>query len=471
MNNNPLATVIRNAFIKNVIQQPAVYDDSAYSNTIGNILKHKRIYRFEKAINQFLQNCGQAPVPHFELKTSEKNLLTFSLQLSGYIRDAQKALNKMSNAHACDPDLIKLYDAAAEYSVACNNQIEDSKYIFHEHCDYQIWKVNIQDKLANATFDNDNIEIDPKRRNLFLFMPFHIRGNQEELRHWSTLFLNEAIDNKEIFGPQVDVYLIHFPVEQPRGEKFSLTLKTIKDPQNYYTKADMDLIKKHFHPFLGNNIKIDKQNKITECDTHSAEKFNNQCNNITILGYCAAGAHAHRCINAFSKLASQIYPQQTTHDALKNIHVINFAFLAIQEENKYSSIHFMNNYANDHLRKEPFVKMFTPEEYDKYKYTPSIAPSRITVQQNGQRIIEAFNLPEDFAVYDSENRKQNLANLEHGHHMAVITKQNANSRQNYPMKRFVSTLENTCLRTSNHSANIQNLSVPYILQHKKQSIR
>ena len=146
-------------FIKNVIQQPAVYDDSAYSNTIGNILKHKRIYRFEKAINQFLQNCGQAPVPHFELKTSEKNLLTFSLQLSGYIRDAQKALNKMSNAHACDPDLIKLYDAAAEYSVACNNQREDSKYIFHEHCDDQIWKVNIQDKLANATFDNDNIEI------------------------------------------------------------------------------------------------------------------------------------------------------------------------------------------------------------------------------------------------------------------------------------------------------------------------
>jgi hypothetical protein len=110
MNNNPLAIVIKNAFIKNVINQPCNDDNSAYKNTIGNILKHKRIYRFEKAINQFLENSGQTKIPPFNLKTDEKNLLTFSLQLSGYIRYAQKALKKMNSSHACDPDLIKLYD-------------------------------------------------------------------------------------------------------------------------------------------------------------------------------------------------------------------------------------------------------------------------------------------------------------------------------------------------------------------------
>ena len=439
MNNNPLAIVIKNAFIKNVINQPCNDDNSAYKNTIGNILKHKRIYRFEKAINQFLENSGQTKIPPFNLKTDEKNLLTFSLQLSGYIRDAQKALNKMNSSHACDPDLIKLYDAAAQYSAACNNQIEGSKYIFKEHCDYQFWKINNTDTLVNATFDNTNIQINPHKKNLFLFMPFHIKGEQEDLRYWSNLFLNDTIDNKEIFGSKVDVYLVHFPVEQPRGEKFSLTLKTIKNPEKYYDKSDMNLAKNHFSVFFGKDIKINPQHQIIGGKKFSANEFKEACKNITILGYCSAGAHAHRFVNALSHLAKSIYPEQTVSESLKNICVINYAFLPIQENNKYSSIHFMSNYADDNMRKEPFIKMFTPEAYEKNKYKNGNNQSHITTSPN--RIIEAFDLPEDFAILDSDNKKHPLANIENGHHMAVITKENANSPSNYPKNKFNSIVQ------------------------------
>ena len=125
MYNNPIATVIREAFIQNVYSQPITADnDNISHNTIQNIMRHKRITLFEKAINQFLTKSGEQPVPKTSQFTNEKNLLTFSLQLSGYIRDAQKQLNKLQAAHACDKDLIDLYKAAAKYSVDCNNKIE-----------------------------------------------------------------------------------------------------------------------------------------------------------------------------------------------------------------------------------------------------------------------------------------------------------------------------------------------------------
>ena len=115
MNNNPLAVAIRNAFIKNVLEKPFVENkEEAAQNTIKNILKNRRICLFEQAINRFLIASGQPPVQMSSQFADEKNLLTFSLQLSGYIRDAQKALDKLSNIHACNPALINLYRAAAK---------------------------------------------------------------------------------------------------------------------------------------------------------------------------------------------------------------------------------------------------------------------------------------------------------------------------------------------------------------------
>ena len=125
MYNNPIAQIVRNAFIENVSRKELIQNiEDPKVNTIGNILRNRRITLFEKAINRFLQKSGLPDIPPISQYVNEKNLLTFSLQLSGYIRDAQQELDKLSNKHACDPDLIKLYEAAAKYSVDCNEKIE-----------------------------------------------------------------------------------------------------------------------------------------------------------------------------------------------------------------------------------------------------------------------------------------------------------------------------------------------------------
>lgn len=446
MNNNPLAAAVRTAFIKNVLEKPLTEDrDEAAQNTIGNILKNKRISLFEKAVNRFLTNSGQPPVRMSSQFADEKNLLTFSLQLSGYIRDAQKALDKLSTAHACDPDLINLYRAAAKYSADCTGKIKGSKYVFREHCDYRFWKVNNFDTLANAEFIGGDFRIDPKRRNLIVSMPFHIQDTQEELQNWSSKFLNDTLDNKRVFGSKVDVYLAHFPIEQPRGEKFALSLETIRNPQNHFEEVDIRFVQQHLLPFIGQDIRTDRHNRVVSGQPYDAETFKENCR-ITFLDYCAGGAHVHRWINAFSHIASQLYDRRTTEDALKNMFVISHAFLPIQKESKYSGAHFMSSFADDKMRKEPFIKMFNPELYEQSKYRPDTgAPARITVMPDNRNYIIALSLPEDFAVYDEQHGKQPLPDLENGHHMAVVTRRNANSLVNYPYRQFMTVLENASL--------------------------
>ncbi|MBE6452035.1 MAG: hypothetical protein E7012_00900 [Alphaproteobacteria bacterium] len=447
MNNNPLAIAIRNAYIKHVLTKPLVNDaEHACKNTIENILRNKRTYQFEKALNKFLTNSGLPPVPYSSPANDEKDILTFTLQLSGYIRDAQKQLANLQHNYACDIDLIDLYKAAAKYSVECNGKIADSKYIFHEHCDYKFYQVINPTTLSQAQFIETGFEIDPNRPNLFVSMPFHIKSDQAELQKWSTKYLNKILDNQQVFGSQVDVYLAHFPLEQPRGEKFALALETIRNPQNYFEDADMKFVKDNLIKFLGNNIQINNKNQIISSDAFSDETFKQTCKNITILDYCAGGAHSHRWINAFSHLANQIYDKETVKDALKNIFVVSYAFLPIQKENKYSGAHFMSNFADDTMRKEPFIKMFNPVVYEQSKFHKNChTPAKISIMPDKRNYIIAFNLPEDFAVYNEKNEKVSLPDLENGHHMGAITQPNANSWHNYPLQQFTTVLENASL--------------------------
>ncbi|MBE6444089.1 MAG: hypothetical protein E7020_05435 [Alphaproteobacteria bacterium] len=446
MYNNPIAQVIRDAFIENVSRKELIQNiEDPKVNTIGNILRNQRITLFEKAINRFLQKSGLPDIPPISQYVNEKNLLTFSLQLSGYIRDAQQELDKLSNKHACDPDLIKLYEAAAKYSVDCNEKIEGSKYIFKEHCDYQFWKVHIDDSLASAKFNNYGFIVNPNRKNLILAMPFHINSTQEELQAWSSKYLNKTLDNKAIYGSQVDVYMAHFPIEQPRGEKFALSLKTLNNPNNYFTETDMRFVSSYLKGFIGEDIKIDDKYKVIKGKAFSAEKFKQNCQNITIIGYCAGTAHASRWINAFSHIANQLYDEQTTKEALKNIFIVSYAFLPMQKESKCSGVYFMSNYPDDTMRKEPFIKMFNPELYEKCKYHPSDNPCHISLMPDNKNYVIAFPLAENFDIVNENGVKEPLANIENGHHMGLITAPNASSDYHYPNIIFNSVVKNASL--------------------------
>ena len=443
MYNNPIAIVVRNAFIKHVTEQPLTTNEQYSRNTIANILRHKRITLFERAINNYMKKSGLDKVPAIPQQIDEKNLLTFSLQLSGYIRDAQKTLHKLRNEHASDKDLIDLYKAAAKYSCDCNNQIEGSKYIFKEHCDYNFWKMHINGDLANARFTNHGFIVSPKRKNLIMSMPFHINGTQEELRLWSAKYMAETLNDSNVFGKQVDVYMAHFPIEQPRGEKFALSLETINNPETYYTDEDIAFAATNLKHFLGKDIKTDTSGKILSGQAHTPEEFKEYCSNLTIFGYCAGTGHAHRWLNAFSHLANQLYDKQTTNDAIKNIFVISYAFLPIQDHSKYSGVHFMSNYTEDTNRKEPFVKMFRPQLYEHCKYRSNSGPCNITLMPDNRNYVIALPLPERFTI--GEKNPQNLQNIENGHNIAVLTYKNQSSIYSHPQTVFKNVLTNASL--------------------------
>lgn len=442
MNTNPLAEVIRTAFINNVtIPSEANPQLSEPSSVKEAALRNKRITLFTKEIENFLKSSGAAPLPETPY-INEHNLLTFSLQLSGYIRDAQEALSVLTLKQAHDPNLIRLYSAAAKYSVDYTKSAKDCKYKFEEHQDYCFWKVQNPTSINEAKFNNYGFVVNPTRKNIFLSMPFHIKQTQEDLQKWTSKFMQSSLDDKRVFNSDIDVYLAHFPIEQPRGEKFALSLTTIQNPETYFTETDMKFVQKNFSCFLGKDIKYDDQNRIISGKPFTSEEFKENCNNITIVSYCAGTLHAHRWVNALSTLASQIYDEKTTKDALKNIFVISYASLPIQNETKYSGVHFMSNFADDNGRKEPFIKMFNPELYEKCKYLPSESPARISIMPDGRNCIVALKLPEQFQGIDMNGNKGSLPDIENGHHMALATMPNADIFNNHAFTIYQTVLKN-----------------------------
>jgi hypothetical protein len=124
--------------------------------------------------------------------------------------------------------------------------------------------------------------------------------------------------------------------------------------------------------------------------------------------------------------------------------MVSYAFLPIQKEPKYSGIYLMSNYENDNLRKEPFIKMFNPETYEKAKFTPEYSTARVSALPQNNSYIVAFKLPEDLMIL-KDGQKTSLPDLENGHHMAVISAVNANSGINYPNRLFTSIIQNASL--------------------------
>lgn len=110
----------------------------------------------------------------------------------------------------------------------------------------------------------------------------------------------------------------------------------------------------------------------------------------------------------------------------------------------------MSNYADDTLRKEPFIKMFNPELYEAVKYRPSPLPVRMTVMPDNRNRIIACNLPADFAVRTADGRLQPLTDIENGHHMGLITAPNANSNTDIPFKLFKNIIENAAIGRRGH---------------------
>lgn len=439
---NPLATDIHRVFERDIVKTCSELNTYvAGQNSKDKILRFRRTERFVSSINDFFAATGQNMFVIAPLEVDEKKLLNFALQLSGYIRDAQTALDKLPDFYAHDKDLVTLYHAAANYTVACSGRVKGNKYNFEHHKDYCLWRIDNPQNLAESSFSPVDTPLDANRHTLILSMPFHIKPTQEELQKWTYEYMHDTFSSS-VYGKDIDVYVAHFPIEQPRGEKFALTLKTIKNGDDYYEPMDLRLVRYYFQDFIADNLEVDKQGQVVRAEPYSSEKLAHNFRNLTIFGYCSGTAHAHRWVNALHSIGSQIYDRSTLEPAMKNIFVASYAFLPFRENNLYSGTHFMSNYLDDTAQKEPFIKMFNPEMYEKVKYKGEPGRAKITVMPDGRNFIIANALPNDLIIVDRQQRLKRISNQENGHHIAFLTTPNLATDNNFMPQMFANVLEN-----------------------------
>ncbi len=439
---NPLAADIHRVFEKDIFNtRSEIYAYGGEKSTEEKIMHFKRTTRFVDSINRFFIKCGQKPFLMNGTEANEKNLLNFALQLSGYIRDAQGALDKLSDTYARDEDIIQLYRAAANYTVACNGKIAGSKYYFEHNKDYCFWKIDNPQDIANSNFSEVHGQLPTDTKMLILSMPFHIKPQNDELRKWTYEYMHD-IFQAPTWKQNVEIYIAHFPIEQPRGEKFALALKTMKHGNEYFEPVDMQFVALHLKDFIGRNLQIDTNGTVISGEPYSLDELSANLRRINCFGYCAGAAHAHRWINAINHIGKQIYPPKELEQAMPNIFMASYAFLPSHQHNLYSGAHFMSNHVDDTMRKEPFIKMFNPETYEAVKCNQEDNGTRITVMPDKRNFVIASELPPDLLVIDQKNSLKRISNQENGHHIAFITTPNINSADNFPQRMFANVLRN-----------------------------
>lgn len=430
MNNNPFANVFREAFLKDVLQH-AVYIPKKHDN----LSLPPRVNLFLDALNKFLYLNGCAPILYQKYLIDEPKLLEYALFLRGYMRDAQPILATLSKQHTTDPHLIDLFKASSEYVVACNHQFGNKKF-FDNNTSYRLWKLHQPNNLSQAEYTRAEGHINPCKHNLFLFMPFRIKDNQTEVQKWVLNNMRTTLNNRRIFGSQVDVYVQHFPIQKSRSSNIYSLLETLKTPETYYDEKDLEFV-------CQNWLKFVKKDPTAEKNTHNLykeEELYRNFNNLTIFAYCSGAANAHRVLNALYDVTRQLYGTETAQNAMKQIGVITYGFLPIQEHSLYSGIHFYTNAVADTNRREPFVNLNNHLLYEETKCKSPLLPANYSVMPDGRNFIIALRMPEQMSII-KDNHPLLFKDSEFGHSMNFINQTNLLDDKNYSYHIFCDTLQ------------------------------
>ena len=437
MKNNPLAKVIHTMFECDVVRHACYLPNNPKK-------REDRVKRYLTEINVFFYKSGLPPIDFSSLEIDENKLIYFGLQLNKYIRDSQKELSDLRRCYANDEDLVRLYRASAQYAVSCTGKVKGNKFLFSEYHPYYFWKVEKPSDLLKSEYSKAQ-KPDPERKCLILSMPYNIKVNQTELQKWTYNNIHDLLDDSNIFGSKVDVYVAHFSIDQPRSEKFYLALNTAKNNLDFITPEDKTFVKEHLSSFLGKDLVINENSQVISGTPHKPEDFKRYMGNINVLTYCGGFYSAHRWTNEMEKIALQLYSKEDVKEALKNIFMINYASLPLRERNKYSGVYFMSNYAQDEGRREPYLKMFRPQLYEQVKYKENNLPARITIMPDQHSYVVAFKLAEDLSIIHNKEEIRHIDNQENGHYISFATAPNLASNDNFPYHQFKTVLENCAL--------------------------
>jgi hypothetical protein len=275
-------------------------------------------------------------------------------------------------------------------------------------------------------------------------MPFRIKDSEEQLSKWLYNNMRGTLDNPEIFKDKVDTYVVHYPIQKSRSSNIVSVLKTIRFPDNYIEQQDVTFVRDNLLNFIGKNIQINDKAEVISGEPYSEQELKSNMRKITMVTYCAATVIAHRTVNVLHKVASSLYGEKVSQEAMSNIFIGSYGFLPIQDNSLYSGVHFYSNRIDDTGKKEPFVNLNNHELYEKTKCVDKNSPANISQMPDGKNYVVAFNLPTSMTILQNGEFKPFYDN-EHGHSMININTQNINDTNNYSYNLFKTVLENSSL--------------------------
>ena len=435
MIDNPFAKVFRKAFETDILGT-AIYTPTQILNT------EPRVKTFLNSLNRFLRSSGQAPILYQKYLMDEHKIFEYALFLRGYMRDSQKILADLKQQYATDNELIKLFEASSEYVVSCNNRLNNKK-IFDNNVSYHTWKMDLSDGLQKAAYTPTD-SIDKSRHNLFLFMPFRLKDNEQTLNTWMFKNMRQSLDNRDIFSDKVDTYVVFYPIQKSRCSNITSLLKTLRQSDSFYEPEDFAFMKQYWADFIAKDLKFDENGKVISAQKYTPEKLKANFGNITIFSYCAGTANAHRSLNVLYETTEQIYGEKIAQEAMKNVFVTSYGFLPPQEKLRYSGVHFYTNAVNDENHLEPFVNLNNHPLYKMTKCRQQDGSARISIMPDKQNCVIALKLSEK-NVRLNNGEPEVFNDSEYGHNLNNVNAHNLASKDDYSYNIFKSVLENSSI--------------------------
>ncbi len=400
MLNNPFAKLFYDKFQEEVLNQSTFYGDK--ETITHGPLENKFIERF----NLFLKRCGQKTIDISHHCISDKKLARFCSSLRFYmIRNVQN-LPDITSEFSRDKDLISLFDSSAQYLINRSRQYRlrgKRTQQLSDIYDYTVWKVKFQDDRGSTQMIPAKIPAKPTGTALFVFDPNRCPQNETLAGKVFHHDMQDAFSGSR--HEEMKTFFVHMPPSYPEEIAAANVLTTIRYPDEY-TEADMTFAREQWSNYLGRNLKYNEDNEIISGYRYEDNDFVEAMKGLKIFGYCAAAADAHRCLKALKNLAEQIYEPEVVSQAMKNVTLMAYALMPLEEKTDYQGIYFMSNDINDLSNPEHVMMTNFPELYPQIRISKAdlqIADSKITETAAGDFIIVS-PMPESSIQMDKNGR-------------------------------------------------------------------
>ena len=317
-----------------------------------------------------------------------KVLLDFVRDTRRRMIDCGMRVENLTEDVSRSPALIKLFDDIKNFVV---------KYSAKTNEDYEYSCFDVDKKsLSVKKFEENKVS---SAKQIFFF-PVE-RVNQDEEAHAKKI-IEHASGN--LFGDKifkdVDVKMVSVPWDFPEWLDAANIFHTMTDAE-FAIEADKKFVMKHWGKFIGKDLEFDEEGNVVAGLPYEKDVLKEKLQSLTVFGYCAGAANAHRCLGYLKKCAEKLYDKDVVNEVWKNINAVNFAFPLESEKVDYTMtalmckggsntidddvvyVNFPSQYRTKSLEGNAKIKVC---DEDNCKYVCLRTPDKVVVKENDKLV-------------------------------------------------------------------------------------